>query len=107
MYSLRRSAKGPPILMSPLSMDRASCVTAQSGGSTGLAVRVLGSEGPELRGERASTSYLIWQQGRARVIVDAGGGSALRFGEIVAQMFEVDSVLFSHLHVDHTSDFLL
>jgi ribonuclease BN (tRNA processing enzyme) len=70
-----------------------------------LAVQVLGSGGPESQDKRASTSYLIWENGRARVILDAGGGSALRFGESGAQMSEVDVFLFSHFHVDHTSDF--
>jgi ribonuclease BN (tRNA processing enzyme) len=78
---------------------------AQSCGSAGLAVQVLGSGGPELQDKRASTSYLIWDHGRARVIVDAGGGSALRFGESGAQMSQVDVVLFSHFHVDHSGDF--
>jgi ribonuclease BN (tRNA processing enzyme) len=78
---------------------------AQSCGSTGLAVQVLGSGGPELQDKRASTSYLIWDRGTARVIVDAGGGSALRFGESGAQMSQVDVVLFSHFHIDHSGDF--
>lgn len=89
-----------------LSVSEAALVAAaQSCGSTGLAVQVLGSGGPESQDKRASTSYLIWENGRARVILDAGGGSALRFGESGAQMSEVDVFLFSHFHVDHTSDF--
>jgi ribonuclease BN (tRNA processing enzyme) len=78
---------------------------AQSCGATGLAVQVLGSGGPEMQDKRASTSYLIWDRGKARVIVDAGGGSALRFGESGAQMSDLDAVLFSHFHVDHSGDF--
>src|SRR6202789_634708 len=73
---------------------------AQSCGTTGVAVQVLGSGGPETQDKRASTSYLIWEDGRARVILDAGGGSALRFGESGAQMSEADVFLFSHFHVD-------
>jgi len=68
-------------------------------------VQVLGSGGPELQDKHASTSYLIWDHGRARVIVDAGGGSALRFGESGAQMSQPDFFLFSHFHVDHSGDF--
>jgi ribonuclease BN (tRNA processing enzyme) len=83
----------------------ASRAWAQSCGSAGLAVQVLGSGGPELQDKRASTSYLIWDHGHARVIVDAGGGSALRFGESGAQMSDVDVMLFSHFHVDHSGDF--
>lgn len=68
-------------------------------------MQVLGSGGPEMQDKRASTSYLIWEHGRARVMVDAGGGSALRFGESGAQMSQVDVFLFSHFHVDHSGDF--
>jgi len=78
---------------------------AQTCGSAGLAMQVLGSGGPEVEDKRASTSYLIWENGRARVVLDAGGGSALRFGESGARMSQVDVFLFSHFHVDHSSDF--
>jgi ribonuclease BN (tRNA processing enzyme) len=68
-------------------------------------VQVLGSGGPEMQDKRASTSYLIWDRGKARVIVDAGGGSALRFGESGAQISQLDVFLFSHFHIDHSGDF--
>jgi len=87
-----------------------SCVFLQSMegqtcGSQGVAVQVLGSGGPELQDKRASSSYLVWEDGRPRVLVDAGGGSALRFGESGAQMSQVDVILFTHYHVDHSGDF--
>jgi predicted dienelactone hydrolase len=84
------------LLVSFLSVCGSSSATAQSCGATGVAVQVLGSGGPETQDKRASTSYLIWEDGRARVILDAGGGSALRFGESGAQMSQVDVFLFSH-----------
>jgi len=77
---------------------------AQSCGGSGVAVQVLGSGGPELQTKRASSSYLVWIDGKARVLVDAGGGSALRFGESGAQMTDLDVLLFTHLHVDHSTD---
>jgi ribonuclease BN (tRNA processing enzyme) len=78
---------------------------AQSCESHGVAVQVLGSGGPELQDRRASSSYLVWEDGRARVLVDAGGGSAVRFGESGAQMSQLDVILFTHFHVDHSGDF--
>lgn len=78
---------------------------AQTCGVNGVALQVLGSGGPELQDKRASSSYLVWQDGRARVLVDAGGGSALRFGESGANMSQLDLLLFSHFHVDHSGDF--
>jgi ribonuclease BN (tRNA processing enzyme) len=78
---------------------------AQACGASGPAVQVLGSGGPELQDKRASSSYLVWENGQARVLVDAGGGSALRFGESGAQMSQLDVLLFTHFHVDHSGDF--
>jgi ribonuclease BN (tRNA processing enzyme) len=78
---------------------------AQSCGSQGVAVQVLGSGGPELQDKRASSSYLVWEDGQAKALIDAGGGSALRFGESGAQMSQLDVILFTHFHVDHSADF--
>ena len=79
--------------------------SGQTCGAQGVALQVLGSGGPELQDKRASSSYLVWEDGKARVLVDAGGGSALRFGESGAQMSQVDVILFTHFHVDHSGDF--
>jgi ribonuclease BN (tRNA processing enzyme) len=78
---------------------------AETCGGDGIAVQVLGSGGPELQDKRASSSYLVWQDGQARVLVDAGGGSGLRFGESGAKMSQLDVILFTHFHVDHSADF--
>ncbi len=78
---------------------------AQTCGGAGVAVQVLGSGGPELQDKRASSSYLVWQDGQARVLIDAGGGSALRFGESGAKMSQLDVILFTHFHIDHSADF--
>lgn len=79
--------------------------TAVNCTGNGVEVQVLGSGGPEMQDQRASSSYLVWRDGKARVLVDAGGGSALRFGQSGAQMQDLDAILFSHLHIDHTADF--
>jgi len=71
----------------------------------GVQLQILGSGGPELGDRRASSSYLVWQEGRARVLIDSGGGSALRFGQAGAQVADLDAVLFTHLHIDHSADF--
>jgi ribonuclease BN (tRNA processing enzyme) len=105
MHSPKQTLKTVLLLASLFSVYEASPAPAQSCGSTGLAVQVLGSGGPETQDKRASTSYLIWQNGSARVILDAGGGSLLRFGESGAQMSQPDIFLFSHFHIDHSSDF--
>lgn len=68
-----------------------------------LHLQVLGSGGPELD-ERASSSYLIWVDGRARVLVDAGGGSFLRFAQSGARLEDLRLIALTHLHIDHVSD---
>ena len=77
---------------------------AQGCPSTGVQVQVLGSGGPELADKRASSSYLVWLDGKPRVLVDIGGGAALRFGEAGATVSDLDVILLTHLHVDHAGD---
>lgn len=73
-------------------------------GAAGVALQILGSGGPETGDGRASSGYLLWQDGRARVMVDAGGGSALRFEASGARFGDLEMLLFSHFHVDHSAD---
>ena len=78
--------------------------SAQACSRESLALQVLGSGGPSAGGTRASTGYLIWRRGRAVVMVDAGGGTFLRFGEAGAKLQDLSLLAVSHLHPDHVSD---
>jgi len=69
-----------------------------------VTLQVLGSGGPELADSRASSSYLIWLDGHARLLVDAGAGSALRFTASGARFEDLWAIAFTHLHVDHSVD---
>ncbi len=70
----------------------------------GIEVQVLGSGGPEIEDRRASSSYIVWQDGRARALIDAGSGSANYFGDMDARIADLDVVFLTHLHVDHAAD---
>lgn len=97
--TLRPAAAAVLAIISPLGAWAAAC------SGHGVELQVLGSGGPELLGARASSSYLIWRDGRPSVLVDSGGGSALRFGESGAKVQDLDLIVFSHLHIDHSADF--
>ncbi|MDH3433609.1 MAG: MBL fold metallo-hydrolase, partial [Gammaproteobacteria bacterium] len=71
----------------------------------GVALQVLGSGGPIADDGRASTAYLLWVDGKSRVLIDAGGGSFLRFGESQAAFSDLDFIGLSHFHTDHSADF--
>ncbi len=73
--------------------------------SSGVTLQVLGSGGPVADDGLASSAYLVWIDGRARALIDAGGGSFLRFGEAGARFEDLDFVGLSHLHTDHSADF--
>ena len=60
--------------------------------SDGIVLQVLGSGGPIADDDRASSGYLVWVDGKARVMVDAGTGSVLRFGEAGAKFEDLDFV---------------
>jgi ribonuclease BN (tRNA processing enzyme) len=68
-----------------------------------LSLVVLGSGGPAAFG-RASTSYLILIDGVARILVDAGSGAFTRLGESRIDVSHLDTLLLTHLHLDHAAE---
>ena len=69
-----------------------------------VVLQVLGSGGPESGDNRASSGYIVWVDGKSRVLVDFGGGASLRFEESGAKISDLDVILLTHLHIDHTAD---
>jgi len=66
---------------------------------------VLGSGGPIATAEgRASAGYLIFTDGKPRVLMDVGGGTFQRLAKSGTNIKDLDIVLLSHLHADHTGD---
>ncbi|MEP0189623.1 MAG: MBL fold metallo-hydrolase [Erythrobacter sp.] len=72
----------------------------------GAALQVLGSGGPIAEGSRAATSYLLWIDGEARLLIDAGSGSFVRFAEAGGSLANLDAILLTHLHADHSGDLI-
>jgi ribonuclease BN (tRNA processing enzyme) len=71
----------------------------------GPVLQILGSGGPIADDGRASSGYLVWLDGSAKVLIDAGGGTFLRFGESGAKFESLDFVGLSHFHTDHSASF--
>lgn len=71
---------------------------------TNIRLQVLGSGGPESGDKRASSAYIVWIDGKSRILIDFGGGASLRFEEAGAKIQDLDVILLTHLHVDHTAD---
>jgi ribonuclease BN (tRNA processing enzyme) len=92
------------IMCSMLAPAVSSGSFAQSCAGGATAVQILGSGGPAFNRERASAGYLLWIDGQARMLVDLGGGSYLRFSQSLAKPGDLALVAISHLHPDHVSD---
>ena len=70
-----------------------------------LSVMVLGSGGPMATAEgRASAGYLIFTDGKPRILMDVGGGTYQRLAQSGTNIKDLDIILLSHLHADHTGD---
>lgn len=69
-----------------------------------FSIEVLGSGGPIADDARASAGYLVWIDGAPRLLIDAGGGSFLRYAESGATLAALDGILISHFHADHVAD---
>ncbi|HEY8715301.1 MAG TPA: MBL fold metallo-hydrolase [Candidatus Acidoferrum sp.] len=74
-----------------------------TGTKPALEVVVLGSGGPRAFG-RAGSSFVVLVDGTPRILVDAGPGAFLRIGELKLDLDKVDTVLLTHLHIDHSGD---
>jgi len=70
-----------------------------------FSVIVLGSGGPAaMPVGKASSGYLIMIDGKPRILLDAGGGTFQRLAETGINIKDIEIILITHLHVDHTSD---
>jgi ribonuclease BN (tRNA processing enzyme) len=70
---------------------------------SGFELAVLGSGGPVSSG-RAASSYVVFVGGVARVLVDVGPGAFVRLGELGIDLRRLDTILLTHLHIDHSGD---
>jgi ribonuclease BN (tRNA processing enzyme) len=68
-----------------------------------MEVVFLGTGGPRAAG-RAASCNLILIHGKARLLVDAGSGAFTRLGELGIDLHDLDIILLTHLHIDHTAD---
>lgn len=112
---MNRDALGNQIPLFQILLKLSLIVIAASGVSAttaadcpvqdGITLQVLGSGGPIADDGRAGSSYIVWVDGRSRVLIDAGSGAFLRFAESGADFADLDFVGLSHFHVDHTADF--
>lgn len=99
--------KGCWVLLGLIAAGMQACAATPPGAACQghrVELQVLGSGGPELDDRRASSAYLIRLDGRARLLVDAGPGSALNFERAGARLEDLDALVLTHLHVDHSAD---
>lgn len=79
-------------------VDKRTC------GPSGVFVQVLGAGGKELDDGQAGSGYAVWVNGEARVLIDAGPGTARHFEEAGGDFEDIEAILISNLHADHSAD---
>ena len=68
-----------------------------------VALQILGSGGPEFS-DRASSSYLVFVDNKAKVLVDMGAGSFKNFSKSGAKIEDLRVIALTHLHIDHSAN---
>ena len=68
-----------------------------------LELTILGSGGPRADG-RAASGNLVSLDGKPRLLIDAGSGIFTRLGELRVDLTDLDTMLLTHLHIDHAAD---
>lgn len=97
--------QGPlPAAAAPGLAKRADACTPRAASGAPLELVVLGSGGPRGAG-RAGSSYVVVIDGTPRMLVDTGSGSFVRLGELQLDQDALDTILLTHLHIDHAGDF--
>jgi ribonuclease BN (tRNA processing enzyme) len=91
------------VLVALLASTAPGATGAEEPPHPGLELLVLGSGGPRVS-SRASVGILVFVDGRARVLLDAGPGTFVRAGEAHVDLSALDTVLLTHLHVDHSGE---
>ena len=96
-----------PLLVAILALGSSPTFAADGElcGKQGVWIQILGAGGPELTDGNAGPSYLVWLDAKARLLVDTAPGSATRFGAVGADFADLDAIVFTNLHADHTADF--
>ncbi len=70
-----------------------------------ISVLVLGSGSPIATDSgRAAAGYIIFIEGQPRILMDVGGGTFQRIAESGVDISDLETILLSHLHLDHTAD---
>jgi len=70
-----------------------------------LSVMVLGSSGPMVQPSgRASAGYMVFTDGKPRVLMDLGSGTFKSIAQSGAFIGKLNYILLSHLHIDHASE---
>lgn len=81
-----------------ITVDQRQC------GLEGIYVQVLGAGGGGFDDAQASSGHLIWVDGKARILIDAGPGTALRFQESGADFRDLEAMVFTQVHPQHIAD---
>jgi ribonuclease BN (tRNA processing enzyme) len=83
-------------------LQPAACVPSGPS-SSAFELAVLGSGGPTSFG-RAASGYVVIIDGVPRALVDVGPGAFVRLGEMSIDLHRLDTILLTHLHIDHSGD---
>ncbi len=73
-------------------------------GDKGVWIQILGAGGSELDDKQASSSYLIWLNDKAKILVDTGPGSSVSFDKAGANFEDLEVIAYTQLRADHSSD---
>lgn len=73
-------------------------------GEEGIWVQVLGSGDLDLQNDRGAESYLVWNDDRAILLVNAGAGASVLFDQSNADFSDLEAIVFSRISVEQTSD---
>ena len=75
-------------------------------GSNEMRLTALGTGTPQLRPSQAAPAWLLELGNGDKFFFDMGAGSMMNFAALGLSFVKANKLFFSHLHIDHMSDFI-
>ena len=73
-------------------------------GEEGVWIQILGSGDLDLTNDRSAESYLVWNNDKAVLLVNAGAGTSTRFDQSNANFSDLQAIVLTETSVEQTSD---
>ena len=91
------------LMVGHLPLEEGTVVRIHAGQQMKIKLTLLGTGTFFVRERRSSSAYLL-EAGGKKILIDCGPGTLMRLSQVGVNPLDLDYILVTHFHADHTSD---